>query len=202
MNRTRRMATGITAVVTSACLVLAGASTAQAHDRGEGPLSGLVADGTLTSAELGAVKDALEAQREAGRADHEAEKKAARDAALSSLVGAGTLTTAQAEAIAAADRSGLRDLVRAGTVTREQLRALHDAMEAADDESREDHRAEKDAEVAAVLAALVAKGTLTQAKADAVSAALADRPERGMGHRGPNGDRGVHGDRGLQGGRR
>lgn len=184
MNRTRRMAIGITAVATSAGLVLAGATTAQAHDRGNGPLSSLVTNGTLTSTELTAVKDALTAVHEAGRAEHEADKKAALDAALSSLVTAGTLTQAQANAISAADRRGMRDLVANGTVTREQLRALHDELESSRDESRDDHRAEMQADVAAALASLVTKGTLTQAKADAVKTALAERPGRGEMHRG------------------
>ncbi|MFM8515213.1 MAG: hypothetical protein ACKOBJ_03010 [Actinomycetota bacterium] len=189
MNRTRRMAIGFTAVVTSAGLILGGASAAQAHDRGDGPLSSLVAEGTLTSAELAAVKDALRSAHEAGRVEHVAEKKAALDAALSSLVAKGTLTQAQADAIASAERGDIRDLVRAGTVTREQVRAAHDALKAGRSESREDHRAEKAADLAAALSALVTKGTLTQAKADAVAAALADRPgrdgmKRGKGPRG------------------
>lgn len=183
MNRTRRVAIGTTAVLTSIGLVLAGASTAQAHDRGNGPLSTLVANGTVTSAQLSAVKDALKAAHESDRADHLAERKAARDAALASLVTAGTLTSAQASSIAAADRGGLRDLIDEGTVTREQLRAVHDALRTERASSRTEHRAEKAAELSAVLATLVSKGTLSQAQADAVKAAIAERPERGK-HRG------------------
>lgn len=189
MNRTRRIAMGVTAVVTSAGLVLAGASGAQAHDRGDGPLAALVTDGTLTSAQATAVKTALKSAHEQGRAEHQAEKKADRDAALASLVTQGTLTQAQADAIATAERGEVRDLVRSGTVTREQLRAVHDAQESSRDAAREDHRAEKDADIAATLTSLVAQGTLTQVQADAVAAALADRPERERGHRGPQGGR-------------
>lgn len=189
MNRTRRMTIAFTAVVTSAGLILGGASAAQANDRGDGPLSSLVAGGTLTSAELAAVKDALRSARESGRAEHMAERKAALDAALSSLVAKGTLTQVQADAISAAERGDTRDLIRAGTVTREQVRAVHDALKAGRSESREDRRAEKAADLAAALSALVTKGTLTQTKADAVMAALADRPgrdgmKRGKGPRG------------------
>lgn len=189
MNRTRRMAIGITAVVTSAGLVLGGTTAAQAHDRGNGPLSSLVTNGTLTSTELTAVKDALTAAHEAARAEHVAEKKASRDAALATLVSKGTLTQAQATAIAAADRGDLRDLVVNGTVTREQLRTVAIALKAERTESREDHRAEREADIAAVLASLVSKGTLTQAKADAVKTALAERPDRDGKRRG----KGPHG---------
>lgn len=178
MNRTRRMAIGVTALITSAGLVLGGATAAQAHDRGNGPLSALVTEGTLTSAELAAVKDALRAAHEADRDERHSNRQAARSALLTSLVAAGTLTQAQATAIAEAERGDIRDLVRSGTVTREQLRAVHDALMAGRGERRDQHRAEKAADVAAVLADLVSKGTLTQAKADAVALALADRPER------------------------
>lgn len=187
MNRTRRIALGLTAVITTTGLVLVGASVAQAHDRGNGPLGVLVSEGTLTSAELSAVKDALKAEHEAGRAEHEAEKKAARTAALASLVTAGTLTQSQADAIAAADRGDVRDLVTSGVVTRDQLRAVRDALADDREASRTEHRAEKDADIAAALAALVEDGTLTPAKADAVAAALDERPHRGAGHRGSRG---------------
>ena len=184
MHRNQRLTLGLTAVLATTGLVFAGASTAQAHDRGAGPLASLVADGTLTSAERTAVVDALKADRAEGRDEHEAEKKAARNDALSSLVAAGTLTQAQADAIAAADRRSVRDLVASGIVTREQLRAVHDALESTREEARADHRAERDADISAVLASLVSKGTLTQPKADAVRDALAERPERRAGHRG------------------
>ncbi|MBM3670017.1 MAG: hypothetical protein FJW97_08415 [Actinobacteria bacterium] len=176
MNRTRRVAIGLTAVLASAGLFLGGATGAQAHDRGDGPLSALVTNGTLTSAELTAVKDALRSAHESGRAEHVAEKKAARTAALAPLVAKGTLTQGQADAIASAERGDIRDLVREWpTVTREKWRAVHDALKSGRSELRNEHRAEKVADLTAALSALVTKGTLTQAKADAVKAALADR---------------------------
>ena len=189
MNSTRRITLGAAAVLASTGLLLTGASGAQADDRGNGPLSSLVSSGTLTSAQATAVKSALTAAHEEGRAEHQAEKQGARDAALASLVAQGTLTQAQADAIAAADRGEMRDLVRSGTVTREQLRAVHDALKADRTESREDHRAERAADTAAVLADLVAKGTLTQAQADAVASALAERPGHGGRGHGSRGDR-------------
>jgi competence protein ComGC len=192
MNRTRRLAIGLTAFVTSAGLALGGATAAQAHDQGNGPLSSLVTEGTLTSAEVTAVKDALKSAHEAGRAEHQVEKRAAREAALATLVAEGTLTQAQATAIAEADRGDMRELVANGTITREQLRALAIALKADLTESRENHRAERDADVAAVVASLVSNGTLTQAKADAVKAALADHPGRDGTKRGKGG---LGGDR-------
>ena len=59
-------------------------------------------DGTLTSDEMTAVKDALRAQRTENRAEKKAEREAARDAVLAGLVSDGTLTQSQADAIATA----------------------------------------------------------------------------------------------------
>ena len=93
-----------------------------------GPLSSLVADGTLTAAQATAVHTALHAQRDADHADHEAERTQARDAALASLVAKGTLTQAKADAIKAADRGGLRELLADGTVPKAGLQAVHGAL--------------------------------------------------------------------------
>lgn len=99
----RAAAVGIVGAV-----ALTGTAAAQAHDNGAGkargssPLSALVTAGTITAADVEAVKAALEADRDANKAEHQAEMKAARDAALASLVKAGTLTQSQADAIAAA----------------------------------------------------------------------------------------------------
>ncbi len=85
-----------------------GAAAAQAHDNGAGktrggnPLSALVAAGTISSADAESVTNALTAGRDANKTEHQTEMKAARDAALASLVKAGTLTQSQADAIKAA----------------------------------------------------------------------------------------------------
>ena len=160
-----------------------------------GPLFGdLVAKGTITQAQADAIKAALDAQRTADQAAHD---KAEADA-LASLVSKGTITQAQADAIAKADRGGVRDLVRAGTITIAQAQAVRDAMKALHDQRE---AAGPGAKVDAVLAALVSKGTITQAQADAIKANAPKGPRmkggkqgmRGMGdgrgHHGRGGDR-------------
>lgn len=199
MSKTREWTVATVALGTSAALLIGGATAASAHDRGNGsggrgPLSTLVTDGTLTTAQVTAIHEALQAQRESDRAAHEAEMVAARDAVLAELVTKGTLTQAQADAIKAADRGGMRELIADGTVTRDDLAAVHDAMKADREANRAEHEAERKADRDAALAALVTKGTLTQAQADAVTAAMDAAPAKGgkggKGHGGKGGPRG------------
>ncbi len=207
MKTTRRITLGLVSAGAATALVLGGAAAALADDGGRGhsgsrgPLAALVADGTLTTTQLRAIHDALEAARDTDREDHHARMEADLAAVLADLVAKGTLTKAKADAIADADRGGLRALVAAGTVTRADLKAVHDALEPVREASHAEHEAERDAARSTVLAGLVTKGTLTQAEADAVATALESAPARGMGH-GGRGDRGGRGGHGGDGGPR
>ena len=209
MSKTRTWTLAAVAVGTSAALLVGGAGAALAQDRGDrgpmsdshsmasgsvsrGPLAALVADGTITAAQATAVHTALHAQRETTHASHEAEMTKARDAALASLVAKGSLTQAKADAIKAAGRDGLRGLVASGTVTRADLQAVHDALEADRAANRAEHEAQMKADRATALSGLVAKGTLTQAQADAIATALDQRAADGRGHGGPGGHGGGH----------
>lgn len=108
MSKTHTWTMAAVAAGTSAALLIGGASAALAHDRGQGgsagrgPLSTLVTDGTLTTAQATAIQDALKAEHEANRTEHEAQMKADRAAVLADLVKKGTLTQAQADAVTAA----------------------------------------------------------------------------------------------------
>lgn len=199
----RAAAVGIVGAV-----ALTGAAAAQAHDNGSGqkrgsnPLSALVTAGTITAADAEAVKAALEADRDANKAEHQAEMKAARDAALASLVKAGTLTQSQADAIKATDVRGLRDLVRNGTLSMTDVMAIRDSLMAGRDESKTEHRAEMKAARDAALASLVKAGTLTQSQADAITSALDAAPQRGGKHGSGFGGKHGGGFDTKQGGRR
>lgn len=208
MSRTRTWVTAAVAAGVSGALLVGGASAALAHDRGDrgqgtsmsrtdgrGPLGALVTAGTITAAQATAVHDALHAARDKDHAAHEAEMEQARDAALASLVAKGTLTQAKADAITAADRGGLRELLADGTVTRADLTAVHDALEASREAARADHQAEMKAAGDAAIAGLVTKGTLTQSQADAIIAALDSKAADGHGGKGGHGSGGHGGPR-------
>jgi len=184
ITRKRRMIATIAAGITAVGLVIGVATSASAHDnggqgRGGGPFGALVQAGTITSSQAQAVKEALRAEHDQNRQTREQEHDGLRDQVLSRLVSAGTISQAQADAISASDRGGIRELLASGTVTREQLRAVHDAMRTAMESTREAHQAERAASLRAVLADLVSAGTLTQAQADAITAAIAAAPRLG-----------------------
>lgn len=202
MSNARKLALAAAALGTSSLLLVgtAGIANADGTDtasgaKTRGPLAELVSSGTITKDDLMAVKDALRADREDNKAAHKAEAQSARAAILTTLVSQGTITQAQADAItaASADRGAMRELVTDGTVTRDDLRAIKEALQADRDSDRAAHQAEMKSARDAVLADLVSEGVLTQAQADAIGSALdtkqADRPEK-RGGRGPGGHRG------------
>lgn len=116
------------------------------------PLRPLVGDGTITADQARAVREQL-------RTDARLAREQARTTALDTLVSEGALTPAQAAAIVAAGRGGLRTLVSNGTLTAEQAREVQ--AEFAEYGSTDT--------TAASLAALVAAGVLTQEQADAIA---------------------------------
>lgn len=184
-------------------IALGGTNAAMAHDngqRGGGPLQSLVTAGTLTSAQATAISTALQKDREANRAEHQAEMEQARKDAVAGLVAKGTITQAQADAILAADKGGLRDLIANGTITQSTLTAVRDALHADMEADRTAHQAEMKAERDKAIDALVTAGTLTSTEATSVKSALDSAGSKGGGHRGMGGNgQGKQG--GMNGGR-
>lgn len=148
-SATAQTATGTTAPATP------GAQPQRGPRPGGAPLGSLIGAGTITADQARAVRDQLRTDAQAARAQ-------ARTTALDTLVGEGELTQAQADAIAAAGRGGLRTLVSNGTLTAEQARTVQ--AEFAEYGTVDTS--------AASLAALVAAGVLTQDQADAIAALI------------------------------
>ena len=201
MNKTRVIVAGASAIAVATALVGVGtvalADDASGASEGKGGvLSQLEDDGTLTSDEVTAVKDALRAQRKENRTKKKAERKAARASILAGLVSDGTLAQSQADAIAAAGKRGMRDLVRDGTIDRDDLQALKAALQDYRAENRDAKKAEREAARDAVLAGLVSDGTLTQSQADAIATAIDARIAEKGDQRGKKGKRGQRGERG------
>jgi len=205
MNKTRVIVAGASAIAVATALVgvgtVASADDASGASKGKGGvLSQLEDNGTLTSDEVTAVKDALRAQRTENRAEKKAEREAARSSILAGLVSEGTLTQSQADAIAAAGKRGMRDLVRNGTIDRDDLQALKAALQDYRAENRDAKKAEREAARDAVLARLVSDGTLTQSQADAIATAIDTRIGERGDQRGKKGKRGQRSERGELGG--
>jgi Spy/CpxP family protein refolding chaperone len=205
MKKTRVIVAGASAIAVATALVgvgtVASADDASGASKGKGGvLSQLKDDGTLTSEELTAVKDALREQRTENRAEKQTEREAARASTLAGLVSDGTLTQSQADAIVAAGKRGLRDLVRGGTVDRDDVQALRAAMQDFRAENRGEKKAEREAARDAVLAGLVSDGTLTQSQADTIATAIDARIAEKGDERGKKGKRGKRGERGGFGG--
>ncbi len=174
MNKTRVIVAGASAITVATALVgvgtVASADDASGASKGKGSvLSQLEDAGTLTSDEMTAVKDALRAQRKENHTEKEAEREAARASVLAGLVSEGTLTQSQADAIAAAGKRGMRDLVRDGTIDRDDMQALKAALQNAQAQNRDAMKVEREAARDAVLAELVFDGTLTQSQANAIA---------------------------------
>jgi polyhydroxyalkanoate synthesis regulator phasin len=146
---TAQTATGATAPATP------GAQPQRGPRPGGAPLGSLIGAGTITADQARAVRDQLRTDAQAARAQ-------ARATALDTLVSEGELTQAQADAIAAAGRGGLRALVASGTLTADQARAV---------QAEFNEYGSVDTS-AASLAALVASGVLTQEQADAIAALI------------------------------
>lgn len=178
MQKSSKWITGAALGAGTLALILGSVGVAQAHNanggssQGEGkrggPHSSLITEGTITQAQADAVRTAMQASHAAAEA-----------AALTQLVKDGTFTQAQADALAAVESKGGKGaLIADGTVTRVQLQALREAMQAAQETTR-----------TKVLQGLVADGTLTQSQSDAMAAAKA---QGGMGMKG-------HGGKGMKG---
>lgn len=186
MKKSSKWITGAALGAGTFALILGSVGVAQAHNsqggssQGEGkrggPQSSLIADGTITQAQADAVRTAMQSAHEA-----------AETAALTQLVQNGTFTQAQADALAAVEsKGGKGSLIADGTVTRVQLQALRDAMQAAHETTQ-----------TKVLQSLVANGTITQSQSDALAEAKAQGGPgmKGHGGKGMNG----HGGKGMKG---
>ena len=178
MKKSSKWITGAALGAGSLALILGSVGVAQAHNasgessQGEGkrggPQSSLIAEGTITQAQADAVRTAMKEAHEA-----------AETAALAQLVQDGTFTQAQADAVAAVESKGGKGaLIADGTVTRDQLQALREAMQATQEVTKTE-----------ILEELVANGTLTQSQSDAIAAAKA---QGGSGMKG-------HGGKGMKG---
>lgn len=214
MNRTRKFAISGAAIASAAAIALGGSVAASADD-GErqqftkdsnkgGALTSLVEEGTLSQAEVDAIREAMQATRGDDREARQAERQAQKAELLADLVTEGTLTTAQADAISSAEKGGMRELIANGTIDRDDVQALKAAMREGSAGDRAAKQAERAAERDAVLAGLVADGTVTQSQADAVESAIAakqaEQGERGEGKQGKWGNKGE-GKRGMNGAR-
>lgn len=214
MNRTRKFAISGAAIASAAAIALGGSVAASADD-GErqqstkdsnkgGALTSLVEEGTLSQAEVDAIREAMQATRGDDREARQAERQAQKAELLADLVTEGTLTQAQADAISSAEKGGMRELIANGTIDRDDVQALKAAMREGSAGDRAAKQAERAAERDAVLAGLVADGTVTQSQADAVESAIAakqaEQGERGEGKQGKWGNKGE-GKRGMNGAR-
>lgn len=180
MRRDRRTILATAAAAMVVIVSIAGATTATATPgghHGRGPVASLVADGTVTQAQLDALKVALETARDSAHAAQDA----ARKAALAPLVTAGTITQAQADALLA-DRHGMHGLDEDGTLTDAQVKAVHDALKPL----KQTGQAQRATILDTALASLVTAGTITQVQADAIKAAtpFGQGGKRGHGHMG------------------
>jgi hypothetical protein len=142
------------------------ASAAGMHNgSGKAPLSSLVTAGTITQAQATAIKSAMVASRTANRAAHDRVEATT----IAGLVSRGTLSQAQADAITSAEgRQAMRALVTSGVITRELAKQVHGAVKTA--------MAAVVTKPEQVLGSLVSAGTITQAQADAITAARPQRP--------------------------
>jgi hypothetical protein len=171
MRKSRKIVITGAAIASAAALAISGTATASAHEGGKGngegkagkggALASLVEEGTISSDEATAIREAMQASHDGDKEARQAERAAAKAEILADLVADGTLTQAQADAISAAEKGGMRELIANGTIDREDVQALKSAMRDGSAADREAKQAERAAERDAVLDALVADGTLT-----------------------------------------
>lgn len=128
-------------------------------------LDKLVTAGTITQVQADAVIKVFSNENRGGVPHGE------RKDMLSDLVTAGTITQTQAEKVSAAMKTAREDalkaLVKAGTINSTQLEAIASSMKPGDDKGTPPKGERK-----APLAELVSAGTMTQAQADTVNAAI------------------------------
>ena len=177
MNKKRSVITAL--VVTG--LVATSATSAFAHDgkgkwgrgqHGGGAVNSLVTAGTITQAQADTFSAAMKTKLDAKFATK-------LNTVLTDLVSKSSITKAKADSIKSASSSkrGLRDLVRAGTVTSVEANLIRDGLRAL---PREDVTIIRDQ----VLSTLVSNNTITQVQADAIKAAKQSWVKKLGSHRG------------------
>ena len=138
-------------------------------------VNSLVTQGTITQAQADAFSNAMKA-----KLDEKFNLKL--NSVLVDLVNKNSLTQVKADAIKASatnKKRGLRDLVNAGTISREEAQLVHSALKAL---PKEDVSTLRDQ----VLADLVSKNTLTQSQADAIKNVKQNWVKKLGKHRGAN----------------
>jgi hypothetical protein len=167
----------------SAGLIVAGSSSAFAHDRGgangrgnhgSGAVSSLVTAGTITQTQADAFINAMKPKIDA-------KFTTKLNTVLVNLVSKNTLTQAKADAVKAAvtGKKQLRGLVSAGTITQVQATAIREGLHALPQEDISVIRDE-------VLATLVSNNTITQVQANAIKSAKASWVGNMGNHHGVN----------------
>ena len=137
-------------------------------------VNSLVTQGTITQAQADAFSNAMKVKLD--------EKFISKlNSVLVDLVNKNSLTQVKADAIkaSATNKRGLRDLVNAGTISKEEAQLVHSALKAT---PKEDVSVLRDQ----VLADLVSKNTLTQTQADAIKNVKQNWVKRLGKHRGAN----------------
>ncbi len=177
MNKKRSVITAL--VVTG--LIATSTTSAFAHDgkgkwgrgqHGGGAVNSLVTAGTITQSQADTFSAEMKTKLDAKFATK-------LNTVLSDLVSKSSITQAKADSIKSASTSkrGLRQLIRAGTVTSVEANLIRDGLRAL---PKEDVTTIRDQ----VLSNLVSNNTITQAQADAIKAAKQSWVKKLGRHRG------------------